>query len=43
LTPRPSIMEIAKIMGYPKANVGEKHQKLKDKGELDAIHSDVIS
>ena len=43
MTPRPSIMEIAKIIGYPKDNVGEKHQTLKDKGKLDAIHSDVIS
>ena len=35
--------KIAKEIGYPKATTWENIKKLKDKGELNAVHSDVIT
>jgi len=33
-TPKPPIMEIAKIINYPKATVADNIRKMKEKGEL---------
>lgn len=43
LNPRPSLVTMGKELGYSKSTIADNIKRLKEKGELNAVHSDAIS
>jgi len=43
LDPRPSLVAMGKELGYSKSTVADNIKRLKENGELNAVHRDAIS